>query len=65
MTGPRLEPEDLVPLAVEVSRENAEASGLGGIKGDKFLVPLVVLDGIQRIVEIKNTKGTRRQGIDK
>jgi hypothetical protein len=59
VTRPCLEPEDLVPFTIEVSRDNAESCGFGFVKGNEGLDLAVVLDWVQCVVQIQDTKDVK------
>lgn len=59
MTGSCLEPEDLVPFAIEVSRDNAESCGLGFVKRNEGLDLVVVFEWVQCVVQVQDTKGVK------
>lgn len=54
VTGPCLKPKDLVPFTVEVSRDDAESCRFGRVEGDEGLDLVVVLDGIQCVVQVED-----------
>lgn len=59
MTRPCLEPADLVPFAVEVSRNDAESCRFGRVERNEGLNLVIVFDRIQRVVQVEDTCGVK------